>query len=107
MQVCGFVVVVFNNSLYPLFVLMHASLDFSACSCSCLSLYLQDRMMSFKRYIKVKSIFLTVYFNTLVQILKASIIEWETCVCVCVYLYVYGGWEGDPSGADTGITLTI
>lgn len=82
MQVCGFVVV-FYNSLYPLFVFMHASLDLVHVLVHVsLSLYLQDRMLQFKKgFFKVKKkallhFFGLCFFNALVQILKASIIRW-------------------------------
>lgn len=94
MQVCGFVVV-YNNSFYPLFVLMHASLDFSACSCSRLSLSVSPRQndVIFKQRCNISS---SLFFgwcslNTPVQILKASIAEWKMCARVCVCLYVWMG----------------
>lgn len=36
--------------LHPLFVLMHASLDFSACSCSCLSVFPTQNDVFFRHW---------------------------------------------------------
>lgn len=101
MQVCGFVVV-FNNSLLPLFVFMHASLGFSACSCSCLSLYLQDTMMESKKdFSKLKSVVTFFFlrqcvFNAIgadIKYHKVRDMRTFACVDLCVWLGGVGGLE--------------
>lgn len=83
MQVCGFFVV-FYNSLYPLFVFMHASLDLehvlvlaSLDLSLCISKTECHNLKRIFRSLKESIVaLLDSVFYALVQILRASIIRW-------------------------------